>query len=74
MQQRLFDHEIRFALDEDPYEEVQVAGQRLASEYAIDESEGFDMILAYGSEAAARRALRQRWWLGEVELRSARAA
>lgn len=74
MQERLFEERLTDAEeavsgDDDPYGEIRGAAQRLIVEYAIDESEAFDLILAFGSEAGARRALRQRWWLGEVELR-----
>lgn len=70
VQRQLFDQHVEVALDVDPYDELREAGRRLSTEYAIEESEAFDMILGFGSEAAARRALRQRWWLGQVELRA----
>jgi len=59
------------AVDEhyDPYEELREPARSLASEYVIDEDEAFRAILAFGSESGARRILRQRWWMGEVELR-----
>ena len=38
---------------------------RPAAEYAIDEKDAFEAILAFGSESGARRILRQRWWNGE---------
>jgi hypothetical protein len=53
----------------DPYEELREAARRLTLEYAIDEEEAFQAILAFGSESGARRILRQRWWMGEVEMR-----
>jgi hypothetical protein len=64
------------AIDEsyDPYEELREPARRLASEYVIDEDEAFRAILAFGSESGARRILRQRWWMGEVELRETEAA
>jgi hypothetical protein len=74
VQQGLFDQPIEFDPEADPYVAVRSASTRLAAEYAISEDEAFDMILGYGSEAAARRTLRQRWWLGHVELREAKAA
>jgi hypothetical protein len=69
VQQPLFDRVVEFDLDRDPYHEKRAAGQRLAAEFEIDESQGFDLVLGYGSESAARRALVQRWWRKEVELR-----
>jgi len=74
VQERLFeertaDAEEAASGDDDPYQDVRAAAHRLTVEYAIDEGEAFDLILAFGSEAGARRALQQRWWLGEVELR-----
>jgi hypothetical protein len=53
----------------DPYEELREPARRLASEYVIDEDEAFRAILAFGSESGARRILRQRWWMGQVEMR-----
>lgn len=73
MQQGLFDQPVEIDLDLDPYAEKREAGRRLAAEFTIDEHEGFDLILGYGSEEAARRALTQRWWRGEVEARAAAA-
>jgi hypothetical protein len=73
MQDRLFD---RLATDpeyddeHDPYEEVRVAGARLAVEFEISPDRGTDMVLSFGSEAAAHKALVQRYLLGEVELRA----
>lgn len=58
----------------DPYEVTRSAAHRLAHEFAITDQEAFDLILAFGSEAGARRVLRQRWWLGEVEMRDEREA
>ena len=70
VQQGLFDKPLEIDFDVDPYAEKREAGRRLALEFVIDESEGFDLILTYGSEAAARRALTQRWYRDEVELRN----
>lgn len=61
-------------LEHDPYEELREAARRLSTEYAIDEADALDAILAFGSESGARRILRQRWWDGAVELREAEAA
>ncbi len=55
--------------DYDPYEELREAARRLTSEYVIGEEEALQAILAFGSESGARRILRQRWWMGEVEMR-----
>lgn len=49
----------------DPYAEVRAAGERIAADYGpygIDVEKATDMVLAYGSEAAARRELDSRWW------------
>ena len=68
MQNRLFDNEATLpGFDEtnDPYGEVHAAGARIArdyGQYGIDAEKGADMVLAYGSEAAARRELDSRWW------------
>lgn len=68
MQDRLFDNESPlpvFDKDHDPYAEVRAAGQRIAKDYGqygIDAEKATDMVLAYGSEAAARRELDSRWW------------
>lgn len=69
MQSRLFDQAPEVDLDLDPYRETRSAGGRLAAEFRIDETDAFGLVLGYGSEAAARRGLLQRWWRGEVELR-----
>ncbi len=73
MQQRLFSDPAepaeRSETGYDPYGELRVAARRLTTEFRIEESEAFDAILAFGSESGARRILRQRWWMGEVELR-----
>lgn len=71
MQHGLFDQPPEVDLSVDPYSEKREAGHRLAAEFAIDAEEGFDLILGYGSEVAARRALIQRWYRGQVELRDA---
>ncbi|MGH3077646.1 MAG: hypothetical protein ACRDPZ_05615 [Gaiellaceae bacterium] len=72
MQVSLFDTETSAApidLDHDPYDELREGAARLADEYAVEQDEALDAILAFGSESGARRILRQRWWNGEVELR-----
>lgn len=70
MQDRLFD---RAALDpdghlqtgeHDPYDDVRRAGERLAAELEIDVERATDMVLSFGSEAAARRAAHRRSLLG----------
>lgn len=70
MQADLFDQPHEVDLDEDPYAETREAARRLASEFVIDEDEGLDLVLAFGSEARARRALVDRWYRDEVKLRS----
>jgi hypothetical protein len=68
MQDRLFDEQPSlptFNEDHDPYADVRAAGQRIAEDYGqygIDVEKATDMVLAYGSEAAARRELDSRWW------------
>lgn len=47
----------------DPYAEVDAAGGRIAEDYGIDAKRAADMVLAHGSERAARRALDRRWWV-----------
>lgn len=73
MQERLFhDHLERSPVIDDaydPYDELRVVARRLTVDYAIDEDEALRAILAFGSESGARRILRQRWWMGEVEMR-----
>lgn len=70
MQPQLFDQQPdRDTPAADPYENKRAAGRRLAAEFAVDESEAFDLVLGYGSERAAQEALTQRWWRGEIELR-----
>jgi hypothetical protein len=69
MQPKLFDQAPEVDLDLDPYREKRFASRRLSGEFRIDEADAFDLVLGYGSEAAARRGLLQRWWRGEVELR-----
>lgn len=74
VQDRLFDRAddetVEFG-DDDPYEGVKAAGRRLASEFEIDEDRATDMVLSFGSENAARRALVQRWLLDEEQLKAA---
>lgn len=67
MQTGLFDQSPDF--DRDPYREKRSASRRLAQEFRIGEEEAFRLLLGYGSESAAHKALLQRWWRGEVELR-----
>ena len=71
MQENLFSAPVEVDFDADPYEEKRVAAGRLATEFLVGQDEAFDLVLGFGSEAAARGALMQRWWRGEVELRSA---
>lgn len=65
MQQRLFDQAAEIDWEADPYERYRSIGRRLAQEYGIAADEAYDLALTCGSEAAARRVLRQRWWLAE---------
>jgi len=72
MQDRLFDQssidgavEALESTDGDPYEDVRLAGKRLAEEFEIDNERAADMVLSLGSEAAARKVLVQKWLLGE---------
>lgn len=75
MQSSLFDqNNAEVDVDRDPYADVHEAAARIVSEYAVDHGEAFDTVLAFGSEDAALRALRQRWWNGQVELREREAA
>jgi hypothetical protein len=69
VQQGLFDQPVEIDYGRDPYVEERMAARTLAGEFAIGEREAFDIVLCHGSEEAARRALLQRWWRGEVELR-----
>jgi hypothetical protein len=69
VQTRLFDQSPETDLGHDPYGEKRSAGRRLATEFQVDEDEAFGLVLGFGSESAARKALLQRWWRGEVELR-----
>ncbi|MGH2951101.1 MAG: hypothetical protein ACRDKX_03555 [Solirubrobacterales bacterium] len=78
MQDRLFDQHATTDTDEDdgpaevdPYEDVRRAGERLAAEFAVEEERATDMVLSFGSEAAARRVLVQRWLLGEEHSKAA---
>lgn len=68
MQQRLFDQRADIDHEFDPYEDLRGPASTLAKEYGIDPEQALDMILSFGSEAAARRALDQRWWLGEKSM------
>lgn len=68
-QQGLFDQPAEIDFTREPYAEKRESGRRLAQEFVINEAQGFDLMLAYGSEAAARRALIQRWYRDEVKLR-----
>lgn len=69
MQPGLFDQPPEIDFTRDPYAAKRESGRRLAQEFVIDEAQGFDLILAYGSETAARNALIQRWYRDEVERR-----
>lgn len=78
MQDRLFDHvdideedDNAESAEADPYESIRLAGQRLAKEFEIDDGRAADMVLSFGSEAAARRVLVQRWLLGEEQSKAA---
>lgn len=66
MQQGLFDQPTEIDFTKDPYAEKRESGRRLAQEFVIDEAQGFDLMLTYGSETAARNALIQRWYRDEV--------
>ena len=70
MQPQLFDQSAEVDFDLDPYREKRLASRNLAAEFQVDENEAFSLVLGYGSESAARKALLQRWWRGEVELRA----
>ena len=66
MQDRLFDNNPEAVVvdhDHDPYAEVDEAGRRLAADYGIDAERASDMVLAFGSERAARKVLERRWWM-----------
>lgn len=68
MQERLFETgSTHYDPTHDPYEEQRAIARRLAAGHGISEAEAFDMLLGYGSEAAVRRALKQRWWRGEID-------
>jgi hypothetical protein len=69
VQTRLFDQSPEVDFGHDPYRDKRSAGRQLAAEFRIGEDEAFGLVLGFGSESAARRALLQRWWRGEVELR-----
>lgn len=78
MQHRLFDQTaIEDDADEqgledvDPYADVRKAGARLAKEFKVDCERATDMVLSFGSEAAARRTLVQQWLLGEEHSKAA---
>lgn len=68
MQDRLFPDEqtVEFDDDFDPYAEVDAEAAKIAAEYGISVEEAVDTVLARGSASAARRALNQRWLLGEI--------
>ncbi|GIK77848.1 MAG: hypothetical protein BroJett022_15380 [Actinomycetes bacterium] len=77
MQDRLFDSNEQRTLidhDHDPYTAVDEAGERIAADYGIDPERAADMVLAYGSELAARRVLDRRWWMKPEEKAPPRAA
>ena len=67
MQDKLFET-ARNQLDlaRDPYEHERVTAKRIATGYGISVDEAFDLLLGHGSEEAVRRALKQRWWRGEL--------
>lgn len=68
MQERLFkSSSVEIDLSHDPYEETRAIAKRIAAAHGIAGEEAFELLLAYGSEAAVRRALEQRWWLGEID-------
>jgi hypothetical protein len=77
MQDQLFDRSDLDAdghlqsADHDPYDDVKRAGERLAAEFQIDVELATDMVLSFGSEAAARRAAVQRFLLGEERSKAA---
>lgn len=77
MQDRLFearDGEAEVDHDHDPYAEVDEAGRRIAEDYGVDAERAADMVLAYGSERAARKVLDRRWWMKPEEKAPPRAA
>jgi len=69
MQKGLFDISPTIDFNVDPYAAKREAGCRLAGEFLIEDREGFELVLGFGSEDGARRVLVQRWYRGEVELR-----
>ena len=71
MQQGLFDQPVEIDYERDPYLGEREAARTLTREFDVDEQEAFDLVLCHGSEEAARRALLQGWWRGEVKLREA---
>jgi len=68
MQERLFETgSAKVDSGRDPYAKERTTARRLADGYGVPEAEAFDMLLGYGSETAVRRALKQRWWRGELD-------
>ena len=67
MQLGLFHEEVEVDLSHDPYGGAREKSRILAVEFDISENHALDLFLGYGSEAAARQALIQQWWRGDVE-------
>lgn len=67
MQERLFEQETTVDFDEDfdPYAEWREQAVLVADDYGISLEKAMDVIVANGSERAARRVLDRRWLLGE---------
>jgi len=68
VQQNLFHGPAEVDMSVDSYAPHREAARRLMGEFVIDECEAFDLVLAYGSETAVRKALVQRWYRDEIEL------
>lgn len=70
MQTELFDDAASAQGDgTDPYDELRHEARALTEQYAISGDHAFELMVAYGSRIAALGHLRQRWWLGEVQMR-----
>ncbi len=70
MQRSLFDREPVVDHDREPFADMHKGARNLVAEFVIDDQEALHLMMTFGAEWAARKALYQRWYNDKVQLRS----
>ena len=53
-----------------PFSDMHDGARNLVAEFVIDDAEALHLMMTFGAEWAARKALYQRWYNDKVKLRS----